>query len=348
MAAPWQFPDEISVAQAYNVVFFTDYDQTTTEGLATLVTDHGAPMQTQWDTSVVQSVAVLVMDTTNTSLVGINVNGAFLQIENPGPWTAPSRGWLDDPTHGTNWSAGVVDISQLLTNNGYAADTPFTFMVGNTVMDSTNTYRLNNNNTNGGFLLAYNEGGLNGGDGDANEPIIYVNPPSDEPGSCDGQVPTIIGTADRDVIYGTGGADVIMTFGGKDVVFAGGGDDVICGGDGDDVLEGEFGNDRIFGGAGDDTLEGGVGDDYLDGGDGNDVMTGDSGNDHLIGGAGDDKLIGYDGDDYMEGGPGDDKLYGYSGNDYADGGDGTDRCDGSVGFDTAVNCEIVTNMEVVQ
>ncbi|MGY1720667.1 ExeM/NucH family extracellular endonuclease [Blastococcus sp. SYSU DS0552] len=94
---------------------------------------------------------------------------------------------------------------------------------------------------------------------------------------CQGLLPTIRGTAGRDVLSGTNGRDVIMGLGGDDEIRGRNGDDVICGG---------AGNDRIAGENGDDVLSGGFGDDWLNGGNGDDVLIGGPGTDRLDQGRG--------------------------------------------------------------
>ena len=331
-AALWTYPGEISVAEAYNNIYFTNYDTTTQEGLAALVADHGISMPTTWSMATARSVVVLAMDSSNTSPVGILVNGTtFIPIKDPGAWTSPSRGWFDDPLNSPNWQAAIVDIPTLLTNNGFATNTPFVFAVGSTVMDATNTYRLNNNNTNSGYLLAYNEGGLNSGDGDANEPIIYVNPPTFIPGTCNGMRPTIVGTPGRDIIYVPEGAgqQVVMALGYADIIYGSSGDDIICGGDGNDIIYGGAGNDTIFGDDGSDRIYGEDGDDIIHGGAGIDSIDGGAGNNQLYGDDGNDLIEGGTGDDYIDGGAGDDRLIGNGGNDTINGGAGDDLLDAS-------------------
>jgi len=350
-AGTWTYPGEIPLAQAYNEIYFTSYDTTTTEGLATLVADHGTAMQSTWTTATVKTVTVLAMETSSTAKVGILVNGTtFLLLKDPGPWTSPTRGWLNDPMNSVDWAAGIVDISALLTGNGFAANSPFSFVVGDVngvVMDETNTYRLDNNNTNSGFLLGYNETGLTGGDGDANEPIVYVNPSQSLPGTCNGQTPTIVGTPDRDIITipEDQGPQVVMALGGNDVIYGSSGDDVICGGDGADIIYGKDGNDTIYGESGSDRIMGGNGDDTISGGDGTDTLEGDAGDDHIYGDAsadtllgndGNDDLHGGDGNDTIKGGAGDDQLYGDAGDDQLVGDDGNDQLDGGDGNDKLV------------
>jgi hypothetical protein len=116
-------------------------------------------------------------------------------------------------------------------------------------------------------------------------------------GVCDGEMPTIIGTADADYILGTSGRDVISAGKGNDIVYGYGGDDLICLGEGNDVvlggagadwIYGEGGNDRIKGGFHRDRLIGGSSDDQLFGGGAGDVLIGGPGNDFLDGGLGPD------------------------------------------------------------
>ncbi len=94
---------------------------------------------------------------------------------------------------------------------------------------------------------------------------------------CFGKAPTIVGTADSEVIEGTAGPDVIVGLGGRDIITGLGGDDALCGGDGDDVLVGGRGNDELAGEGhlspdGEpefplgDLLAGGPGDDVIRGG----------------------------------------------------------------------------------
>jgi Ca2+-binding RTX toxin-like protein len=377
--AAWPYPDEVSVAGAYNTVFLTEvvgtpYDTASIDGLNALVADHGGTMQTTWNpvTDNINSLTVLVFDTANIVTFGIKVGSTLIPIYTPGPWTPPSRGWINNPMGaiGSGWSAGVVKIEDLLLLNGLPTNSDFSFYVGSVELNSSNTHRIDSNGTNGGFFLAYNEGGLAANDMDSNEPIIYVNPPSTAPGGCNGLRPTIVGTPNRDVIKGTADADVIMSLDGNDVVYGYGGNDVLCtgdgndvvyGGDGDDtivdttglnrlfgedgndviiggnehdVIDGGYGNDIIYGGDGDDTLMGNLGDDVLYGEGGNDTMTGNSGNDILNGGYGDDVITGDTGDDILNGDAGNDKLVGDSGNDILNGGDGDDMLYGYGGYDT--------------
>ena len=140
--------------------------------------------------------------------------------------------------------------------------------------------------------------------------------------TCHGEIVTIRGTEQADIIRGTPGDDVIHGFGGNDVIYGFGGDDVICGGDGDDSLFGDEGSDRLYGDDGRDTLLGGDDDDILQGNDGDDYIQGDRGNDVIEGLGGNDELLGNAGDDNLRGGEGD------------------DTCRGGLGEDLASRCEI--------
>ena len=387
---PWLYPCEISVAKAYNTVFLTDvtggvpYDEASQEGLAALIADHASSeQQTNWTgwhsaTSIqnaltdVINVTVLTAETSNQHTFGIKVGTTLIPIYTTGTWTSPSRGWINDPM-GTpttdpetgqlvsDWSTGVVKISDLLTHNGLDPNSNFIFYVTNSAgnpvdMDISNTHRIESNGTyNSGFLLAYEDGT----DMDFNDISIYVNGPSSAPGGCMGHKPTILGTPKADLqITGTLGNDVIMTFGGSDIVYAYLGDDFICTGDGNDMvfagggkdvifddvgrnlLFGEGGNDIIYGGKDRDVIYAGTGNDIIYGGGGGDVVYGDAGNDLIYSGGGGDIALGLGGNDEIHGGDGNDRIFGGQGNDalYGDGGDdriyggfGTNSVDGGTG-----------------
>lgn len=72
--------------------------------------------------------------------------------------------------------------------------------------------------------------------------------PATQAQSCGGMVPTITGTAQKDVLRGTAGNDVIAGLGGNDRIDGGAGDDVLCGDVGADTLAGGAGNDQLYGG----------------------------------------------------------------------------------------------------
>jgi len=102
--------------------------------------------------------------------------------------------------------------------------------------------------------------------------------------TCQGKVPTIVGTGGNDVLTGTAGADVIIGLAGADTIDGAGGNDVICAGDGPDVVAGGGGADVIQGDGDGDDLSGGPGADDLNGGAGSDSIRGDAGNDRCSSG----------------------------------------------------------------
>jgi len=172
-ATPWRFPHEISVAEAYNTLYGTSYDEDHMEGLDLLLADHGAAMQKTWTLSEIDALSVLVFDTSSTRELGLVVNGSrYHALLAPGPWTAPSRGWINDPT-APDFAAGVIDLG------AYAgAGDSFVFTIGGArgrTLDASNTVRIDGLAPRE-FLLGYNGGGVRAGDADLNEPLIYVNP----------------------------------------------------------------------------------------------------------------------------------------------------------------------------
>ena len=96
---------------------------------------------------------------------------------------------------------------------------------------------------------------------------------------CRGEMATIVGSGEGELLAGTSGDDVIFAGGGNDRVVALKGDDIVCGGGGrdkisgsggDDVLRGQGANDNLRGGGGADRLVGGKGKDRCHGGPGRD------------------------------------------------------------------------------
>lgn len=90
----------------------------------------------------------------------------------------------------------------------------------------------------------------------ANEPVIYVNPPTPSAGAT-------VGTTGDDILNGTAAADIIYGQLGDDEIDGGGGNDTIFGGGDRDTLSGGIGNDILSGGADSDDLIGGAGADIF-------------------------------------------------------------------------------------
>lgn len=165
-SAAWPYPGEIAVTDVYNVLYGTNYDSTDFSGLSTLVSDHGTAMNSSFTLADVSAVQVLVYDTANTATFYLQAGGKMIPLYGSGPWTPPSRGWL--PDNGIT----KVFIAPILAANGIGPDQPFSFSVGNDILDATDTYRIAGSKP-GEFLLAHNDnGGLMAGDKDANEPVV--------------------------------------------------------------------------------------------------------------------------------------------------------------------------------
>ena len=177
--------------------------------------------------------------------------------------------------------------------------------------------------------------------------VAVGNAAAGQAGLCNGERPTITGTAGADRIFGTPGDDVILALDGDDWVLGRGGTDLLCGGRGNDRLEGGPGRDLMVGGSGRDRLDGDRGNDRLEGGGGNDVLFGGSGRNSIFGGRGADVGVGQDGADRIMLGAGMDDgavteptswkaarasadLDGHQGSDVTRGGRGADFCRGEV------------------
>jgi Ca2+-binding RTX toxin-like protein len=191
--------------------------------------------------------------------------------------------------------------------------------------------------------------------GNANFPNIHIT--GNDYGAC------IIGGAKADHLLGGEGPDFIDGRGGDDWIEGDEGNDVLLGGDGNDHVDGGSGNDFIDGGTGINWLEAGPGRDEIHGSD-ESTCDGGSGDDDIdgclfvLGGKGEDQLKagqkavthflrGDDDEDTLIGGPGNDFLEGGAGDDFLDGRAGLDDCHGDKDFDTAKNCEVTEDVEVI-
>jgi hypothetical protein len=165
-ATPWAFPKEIGVAGAYNRLYGTTYSADTREGLTAVVKDRGLGMRSLWSTADFRHLEMLVFDTSSTERFGLDIKGSFYSLFDPGPWTAPSRGWLPETRPLT------VDLAAFLVSKGLDALTQFSFRRGSTVLNASNTYYLGTP-VKDEWLFGFNDnGGLTGGDQDANEPLF--------------------------------------------------------------------------------------------------------------------------------------------------------------------------------
>jgi Ca2+-binding RTX toxin-like protein len=134
---------------------------------------------------------------------------------------------------------------------------------------------------------------------------------------------TIIGDADRNILFGYGGDDYIEGGAGDDVIRGGEGADTMHGGDGIDWLrhvESSAGvtvdlnvSVQVSGGDADGDVISGF--ENVQGSDFGDVITGDAGANYLLGFSGDDNISGGAGRDTIRGGEGADTLDGGTGID---------------------------------
>jgi hypothetical protein len=109
---------------------------------------------------------------------------------------------------------------------------------------------------------------------------------------CKGNLATITGSPQGELITGTTFRDVIVALAGNDRVLGLAGNDLICGNANRDTLVGGRGRDKLFGQKGRDTLKGKAGRDRLIGGKKKDFLKGGKGRDVLKGKGGFDICIG--------------------------------------------------------
>jgi len=113
-------------------------------------------------------------------------------------------------------------------------------------------------------------------------------------------------------------------------------DTITYGTNGNDNLLGTDGRDIILALKGDDTVSGGKKRDCIIGGGGKDTLNGDRGNDRIFGERHKDVINSGNGNDVVKGNNGDDTINCGGGNN--------DSADGGAGTDTAVNCEVTSNI----
>lgn len=154
---------EVSVAAVYDHWYDTDF--AAHGALRALAEARAKRMQDTWTTDELRFVQVVSFDTSGTSSLNVVVDGTSIPVFAPGPWTPPSRGFLPGGPE-------PIDLVQVLASHGYGRDTAFSLAVGGDVMRSTNTLALRAPD---GMLLGYNDnGGVWAGDGDCNEPLLFV------------------------------------------------------------------------------------------------------------------------------------------------------------------------------
>ena len=137
--------------------------------------------------------------------------------------------------------------------------------------------------------------------------------------------------------YNDGGAEDQGASGRRDTVH--GDIETVVGTPQGDLIAGDSSSETLIGGAGDDVLSGNNGSDTLLGLEGNDVLVGGNGHDLLQGWLGADRLFGGPDGDRLKGGPDDDLLVGNRGSDILKGKGGIDFLRAKDGFhDLRINC----------
>ncbi len=110
-----------------------------------------------------------------------------------------------------------------------------------------------------------------------------------------GDVETVVGTLQDDVLVGDGSGETLNGFGGNDTLIGNDGNDTLLGLDGNDVLVAGRGRDLLVGWLGADRLFGGPGNDRVKGGPDNDLLVGNFGHDVMKGKGGIDAIRAKDG-----------------------------------------------------
>lgn len=161
-ASPWQFPNEVSVAEAYNTLYGTSYDTDDDSGLTALLADVGIAMTPTFNTDTFPLLRVLTFDTGATTPLSIRYGAGFantLEIFNPGSWTSPTRGWLPN-------GSSYVDLAAAI-----GANTDFQLYLNNTQLNASNSILIDAPGST--RFVGFNAGGW-GQDHDFNEPLVQL------------------------------------------------------------------------------------------------------------------------------------------------------------------------------
>lgn len=154
---------EISVPSAYDRLYGTSF--TARGGLPAMRQEVAAPTRTTYTLRDMRFVEVLAYETSGTSPIFLLAQGRSIAIFEPGPWTGASRGWRPGGRQ-------RIDLAAVLAVNGINPPTArFQLSVDGVRMSAQNTHTLAAPRR-GEFLLAYNGGGIDHEDADANEPLL--------------------------------------------------------------------------------------------------------------------------------------------------------------------------------
>jgi hypothetical protein len=195
-ATPWANPHEVPVAEVYDALYGTAYHTAPNgqrEDLDLLLADHGQPMQEWFTASELPSILVISFDTDRTAPLRLQVGDTLISVFAPGPWTPPSRGLAADPG-APGFLSGAIDVAQLLVGAGFSGSESFRLKVGSHVLRASNSVRIGAP-TGSDFLIGYNDGGVNAGDGDFNEPLFLVHFAAGDPPTVPEPGPAVLAAA---------------------------------------------------------------------------------------------------------------------------------------------------------
>lgn len=154
---------EVSVSSAYDRLYGTSFSAQ--GGLPAMRQELAAHTRSTYTLRDMRFVEVLAYETSGTSPIFLLAEGRAIEIFDPGPWTAPSRGWRPGGRR-------RIDVAAVLAGHGIDPSTArFQFVVNGVRMSAQNTHTLVAPRR-GEFLLAYNDGGIHHEDADANEPLL--------------------------------------------------------------------------------------------------------------------------------------------------------------------------------
>lgn len=154
---------EVSVSSAYDRLYGTSYSAQ--GGLPAMRAEAAARTRATYTIRQMRFVEVLAYETSGTSPLFLLAEGQQIAIFDPGPWTAPSRGWRPGGRR-------PIDLAAVLSAHGIdPREARFQLSVDGVVMSAQNTHTFPSPRG-GEFLLAYNGGGIDHDDADANEPLL--------------------------------------------------------------------------------------------------------------------------------------------------------------------------------
>jgi hypothetical protein len=110
-----------------------------------------APQQAAHGRDRLASVAVIILNKGKDSPVGIKVGEKYIEIPGPSSWP-PSSGHDASGTEQGRFLAGIIDTADVLKANGFRPDDTFSFVVGGTALNASNTFQVVGNHRPDGTL----------------------------------------------------------------------------------------------------------------------------------------------------------------------------------------------------